>query len=187
MEVRATLSHIRIAPKKLRLVATVVSGMDVHKADQQLQYIPKKGSDMLRRTMNSAVANAIHNHEMMEDNLYISRVFVNEGPIYKRWQPRAFGRATPIWKRTSHLTIILNEREEGKRAKKTAKPKDDKEKKAEKEAPPGKARKEEPAKRAEEERIPKDFPKTKERKKEKFSAGKKFASFRDKLFRRKSI
>ncbi len=187
MEVRATLSHIRIAPKKMRLVTKVVSGMDVDEADQQLQYIPKKGSDMLRRTMNSAVANAIHNHEMLEDNLYISRVLVNEGPTYKRWQPRAFGRATPIWKRTSHLTVILDERDEGKRAKKTAKKKDDKEKKAEKEAPKGKKGKEEPKDKTEEEKTPKDFPKTKERKKDRFSAGKKFASFRDKLFRRKSI
>lgn len=123
MKVKAKSKYLRISPKKMRLVTSVIQGMDTEKALVQLEFIPKRGCDYVKKTLNSAISNAEHNFEIDKNNLFIKEIFVNEGPTLKRWRPRAFGRAGQIRKRSSHLEIILEEKEPGKNkgAKKTAK------------------------------------------------------------------
>jgi len=118
MEARAQLKQLRVSPRKARLVADVIRGASVQDARKQLTVLVKRSSAPMLKLLNSAVANAENNFKMLESNLYVSEIFVNEGPIFKRWMPRAMGRATEILKRTSHITIVLGELEEG--VKKTA-------------------------------------------------------------------
>ncbi|NOQ68255.1 50S ribosomal protein L22 [Patescibacteria group bacterium] len=109
MEVQAHLRNLRISPRKVRLIADVIRGMNVGNAKIQLEFINKKSSQPVLKLLNSAIANARHNFNLSEDNLYISKIFVNEGTTLKRWIPRAMGRASSINKRTSHITIALDE------------------------------------------------------------------------------
>ena len=109
MEVQAHLRNLRISPRKVRLIADVIRGMNVSNAKIQLEFINKKSSQPVLKLLNSAIANAKHNFNLSEDNLYISKIFVNEGTTLKRWIPRAMGRASSINKRTSHVTIVLDE------------------------------------------------------------------------------
>lgn len=109
MEVKAKLKYLRISPRKVRLVVDVVRGMQVEKAQNELRFMNKKASEPVLKLLNSAVANAVNNFDLDEKNLYIKQIFVNEGQTLKRWMPRAFGRATPIRKRTSHIEVILGE------------------------------------------------------------------------------
>lgn len=111
METRAVAKYVRISPRKVRLVMDQVRGKRVEDALNILAFSPKKGAKILRKLINSAVANAENNHDMDVDRLYIKRIYADEGPILKRWRPRALGRATRIRKRTSHLTVILDEME----------------------------------------------------------------------------
>ncbi|MEA2097762.1 MAG: 50S ribosomal protein L22 [Patescibacteria group bacterium] len=108
MEVQAHLRNLRISPRKVRLVADVVRGMNVYNAKIQLEFINKKSSQPVLKLLNSAIANAKHNFDLDENDLYISSIFVNEGATLKRWIPRAMGRASKINKRISHITIILD-------------------------------------------------------------------------------
>lgn len=128
MKVKAKSKYLRISPKKMRLVTSVIQGMDVEKALIQLDFIPKRGCDYVKKTLSSAISNAEHNFEIDKSNLFIKEIFVNEGPTLKRWRPRAFGRAGQIRKRSSHLEIILEEKEPGKKkgVKKTTKEKKEK-------------------------------------------------------------
>lgn len=121
MEIRAISKYLRISPKKVRLVADVIRGLDVNTAEDQLKFITKKASHLIAKTLKSAVANAEHNFGLKKDNLYIKKILVNEGPALKRWMPRAFGRATPIKKRSSHIEIVLDEIKLGKVERKTSK------------------------------------------------------------------
>ena len=109
MEVQAHLRNLRISSRKVRLVADVIRGMNVGNAKIQLEFINKKSSQPVLKLLNSAIANARHNFNLNEDNLYISKIFINEGTTLKRWIPRAMGRASSINKRTSHITIVLDE------------------------------------------------------------------------------
>ncbi len=109
MEARAVGKYIRISPQKARLVADVVRGMDVDKAITTLRFMPKKGAGILRKVIESAVANATQDDQMDVDNLYVKKIFVDGGPSLKRIRPRAMGRATGIIKRTSHITVVLDE------------------------------------------------------------------------------
>jgi len=108
----AKLNYLRLAPRKVRLVANLIKGMRVKEARVQLKFCPKRASQPLLKLLNSAVANAEHNFQLKEDNLYISKITVDQGPSLKRWRPRAFGRAFPIMKRTSHITLVLEEKPE---------------------------------------------------------------------------
>ncbi len=110
MEVRATLRFLRQSPKKVRLVVGLVRGMDVAEAEAQLRFAVKKAARPVLKLLRSAVANAENNFKLDPKTLYIKRIFVDEGPTLKRWRPRAFGRASMIRKRTSHITIILGEK-----------------------------------------------------------------------------
>ena len=109
MEVRAVARFVRVSPRKVRLVMDQVRGKKVEEALNLLSFSPQKGAFLLRKLINSAVANAEGNSGLDVDTLQIKRVFADEGPTLKRFRPRAMGRATKIRKRTSHLTVILDE------------------------------------------------------------------------------
>lgn len=108
MQVIAKLKHLRIAPRKLRLVADLIRGKEVVKAQAELSFLNKRGARPFLGLLNSAVANARNNFQLDGKNLYLAKVLVDEGPKLKRWRPRARGRASPIQKKTSHLTIVLD-------------------------------------------------------------------------------
>lgn len=109
MQVQAKLRHFRMAPRKARLVTDMIKGMDVERAINTLQVTGKKIAPVIRKLVESAVANADQRGDMDIDALYISRAYVDEGPTMRRFQPRAMGRATRINKRTSHITVILDD------------------------------------------------------------------------------
>lgn len=109
MEVRAHAKYIRVSPRKIRLLMSEVKGKKVGEALNLLGFAPQKGARILRKLINSAVANAGQYPDIDVDNLYIKHIVANEGPTLKRFRPRAMGRATRIRKRTSHLAIILDE------------------------------------------------------------------------------
>ena len=109
MEVRSVGKEIRISPQKARLVADVVRGMGVEKAVSTLRFMPKKGAVIIKKIIESAIANASQGDKVDVDSLYIKTIYVDGGPSLKRIRPRAMGRATKIIKRTSHITVILDE------------------------------------------------------------------------------
>ncbi len=108
-EVVAKLRHLRIAPRKVRLVADLIRKKPVNEALVILDFTRKKAALPLKKLLNSAIANAKNNFQLDPSNLYISKITVDEGPKYKRWMPRARGRADLILKRTSHITLVLSE------------------------------------------------------------------------------
>ncbi len=110
MEVRAITRYVRISPRKARLVADLVRGKNVEEALNILALTPKKAARILTKTLKSAVANAVDTQSVDVDTLYVKRVYVDGGPMWKRFIPRAHGRATPIRKRTSHFTVVVDER-----------------------------------------------------------------------------
>jgi large subunit ribosomal protein L22 len=109
MESRAVGKYIRISPQKARLVADVVRGMGVDTAITTLRFMPKKGAVILRKVIESALANATQDDTIDVDHLFIKKIFIDGGPSLKRIRPRAMGRATGIIKRTSHITVVLDE------------------------------------------------------------------------------
>jgi len=117
MEISAKLSYLRIAPRKTRLLADLVRGKSVKEAQTVLGFTIKKGSLPVLKLLNQAVASAINNFQLEADNLYIAKITVDEGPKYKRWRPRARGQAYEIQKKTSHITIILEEKVKTKKKK----------------------------------------------------------------------
>jgi len=109
METIAKLRHLRQSPRKVRLVADLIRTLPVEHALEQLSFSTKKAAKPITKLLNSAIANASHNHKMVKDNLFIKEIRVDEGPTLKRWRARAMGRAGAIKKRTSHVSIILAE------------------------------------------------------------------------------
>jgi large subunit ribosomal protein L22 len=105
MDVRAISRYERTAPNKLRQVTGEIVGLPVGQARQLLQVSPKAAATPVRKTLDSAVANAENNHDLDADDLVVSEVLVDEGPTLRRFRPRAMGRATRVRKRTSHLTV----------------------------------------------------------------------------------
>lgn len=122
MAVIAKLRYLRIAPRKVRLVADLIRGKSIEKAQTILNFTIKKASLPLIKLLNQAIANAKNNFQLESSNLYISKITVDEGPKYKRWQPRARGQAYEIQKKTSHVTVILEEIKKTKRKVKKVKP-----------------------------------------------------------------
>ena len=110
MEVSAKLSHARISPQKARLVADQVRGMPVERALETLTFSNKKAAQLVRKVLESAIANAEHNEGADVDELKVSTIFVDEGPVMKRFEARAKGRGNRILKRTSHITVKVAER-----------------------------------------------------------------------------
>lgn len=117
MKVDAKLNYLRIAPRKVRLVVDLVRGRRVSEAEDRLYFVKKKASKPVGKLLKSAIANAEHNFDLKKDNLYISKITVDEGPTLKRWRPRARGAANEIQKKTSHITIVLDEVEPGEEIK----------------------------------------------------------------------
>jgi len=109
MEIQAKLRRANISAQKVRLVANQVRGMNVEQAEQLLTFSPKKAAHIVKKALMSAVANAEHNNGLDVDDLYISSIFVDEGPTLKRGRARAKGRGTQILKRTSHITVKVAE------------------------------------------------------------------------------
>ena len=112
MEARATLSNVRISPRKVQIVLDLIRNQSTEKALATLRLTPKAASPILEKLLKSAIANADNNHSMNKNNLYVSECYVTPGPIMKRIMPRAQGRAYRILKRTSHITIVVKEQQE---------------------------------------------------------------------------
>lgn len=109
MATTAKLREARITPQKARLVADQIRGLPVGKAINLLAFSNKKAAALIKKVLESAIANAEHNDGADVDELKVKTVMVDEGPILKRWMPRARGRANQIFKRTSHVTVVVEE------------------------------------------------------------------------------
>ncbi len=122
VRVRAVARHVRISPYKARQIADLVRGKDLAEARFITAFSPAGAARVVGKVLESAVANAEHNNGLRADDLVVVGCYVDEGATLKRWRPRAYGRATRIRKRTSHITVVVAEREEleskGRRAKK---------------------------------------------------------------------
>lgn len=114
MKVKAHSRYVRQSPYKVRLVLDLVRGLPVEEAQHVLRLTQRAASQPISKVLASAVANAEHNHALDSEDLYIVEAFADEGPTLKRWRPRARGRASAINKRTSHITIVVSEKDEEK-------------------------------------------------------------------------
>lgn len=111
MEAKAILRNARIAPRKVQIVLDLIRGKDYEVAMATVKHTPKAASEYLEKLLKSAAANAENNHNMDKNNLYVAECYVCPGPIMKRIMPRAQGRTYRILKRTSHVTVVLKEKE----------------------------------------------------------------------------
>jgi len=109
-EAKAVASYIRIPARKVRLVVDLIRGKKVGEAVAILRHTPRSASPVLEKLLNSAVANAEHNYQLDVNKLVITEAYVNEGPTLKRYQPRSQGRAFSIFKRSSHITLVVSEK-----------------------------------------------------------------------------
>jgi large subunit ribosomal protein L22 len=107
MEAKATVKYVRISPTKARRAVDLVRGRQVEEARRILRFSPLGASKTIEKALNSAVANAEQQPGVVAQNLIVDRAWVDEGPTLKRWRPRAYGRATKIFKRTSHITLVV--------------------------------------------------------------------------------
>jgi len=110
MEIKARARFIRISPSKVRLVAREISGKKADEAMALLRFLPHRGARVLRKVLESAVANAEQRSQIDVDDLFIKGIQVDGGPVLKRFMPRAMGRVNRILKRSSHITVVLDER-----------------------------------------------------------------------------
>ncbi len=106
-EARAVVRYVRMAPRKVRLVVDMVRGRNAAESLALLKYMPQAAARVVEQLLNSAVANAGQKEMGEPEDLRVVRAFVDGGPIYKRFRPRSMGRANPIQKRTSHITIVV--------------------------------------------------------------------------------
>lgn len=111
METKAVARFVRIAPRKARQVIDLIRGKRVNDAQSILKFTPRFSAEIIGKVLNSAIANAENNHKMNRDRLVVTEAFVDQGPTMKRFMPRAQGRASMIHKRTSHITIVVAEKE----------------------------------------------------------------------------
>lgn len=107
----ATLRYARISPRKVKIVLDLIKNKDIGEAYAILRYTPKAASEILFKLLKSAESNAVNNNDLNRDELYVADCYANQGPTLKRIRPRAQGRANRIRKRTSHITIVVKERE----------------------------------------------------------------------------
>jgi len=107
MESRATMKYVRTTPRKMRRAVDLIRGQHVEEARRILRFSTLGASHDLGKLVNSAIANAEQNPGVVADNLWISRAWVDEGPTLRRFRPRAYGRATKVRKRTSHVTVVV--------------------------------------------------------------------------------
>lgn len=113
MEAKATAKYIRMSPRKARLVVDQIRGKNALEALAILQVFPNRPAEPIYKVLHSAMANAENNFNMNRDDLYVAQAFIDQGPVLKRYRPRARGMASRIRKPTSHITIILKEKREG--------------------------------------------------------------------------
>ena len=107
----ATARYIRISSRKVKVVIDLIRGKSVDEAEAILLYTPKAAAEPVLKLLRSAIANAENNLDLSRDNLYVAEIYANQGPTLKRYRPRARGSAFHIRKRTSHITVILDEKE----------------------------------------------------------------------------
>ena len=110
MEVRAVAKYIHTSPRKVRLVVDLVRGRPVNEALSLLRFMPQSAAQDVAKVVKSAVANAEQNKHLSAEDLYISRIVADEGPTMKRFRARAHGRASPILKRSTHITVVVDEK-----------------------------------------------------------------------------
>ncbi len=165
----AKLNHLKIAPRKVRLVANSLKGLRVSEAEAQLMTSAKRASIPLRKLLRGAVANAKQNQQINPDELIVKEIRVDQGPVLKRFLARAMGRATPIHKKSSHITIVLETRETSEPGRFTIRG--------------GKAKKIKEGKEGKAEKGEKPKPKEKEAVKKEITE----QGFAQKLFRRKAV
>jgi ribosomal protein L22 len=110
--VRASSRYVRVAPRKARLIADQVRGLQIDRARALLQFSPRAAAQDIGKLIESAAANAENNHDLVADEMRVAEITVDEGPTLRRFRPRALGRATPINKRTSHIAVALSPEEE---------------------------------------------------------------------------
>ncbi len=108
IKVRASSRYVRVAPRKARLVADQVRGLHIDQARALLQFSPRGAAHDIHKLIESAASNAENNHDLIADEMRVAEITVDEGPTLKRFRPRALGRATPIHKRTSHISVALS-------------------------------------------------------------------------------
>ncbi len=106
---RAIARYVRISSRKIKIVVDLIRGKSVKEAQAILMFTPKAASEPVAKLLKSAIANAENNLDLSADTLYVAEAYANQGPTLKRFTPRAQGRATPIRKRTSHITIVLDQ------------------------------------------------------------------------------
>ena len=111
MQAKAIQRYVRITPRKCNQVLDLIRGLDVEQAQVTLQFTPKNGARIIEKVLKSAVANALHVGKVRLEDLYVQEAVVGAGPTLKRWLPRAQGRATPILKRMSHVSVTVATRE----------------------------------------------------------------------------
>ena len=111
MESRAIARYIRVSPLKARQVADLVRGKDIKEAVGILRYVNKKSAPLINKVLKTAIANAEHNYDMDSDILYVAEIYIDEGPVLKRMKTRGYGRADMRRKKTSHITVVLKEKE----------------------------------------------------------------------------
>lgn len=110
MEVKAKLKYVRVGPQKARLVVDLVRGKDVGEALTILKHANKKTAVLVKKLIESAIANAEQKKTIDIDNLFVKTIYVDAGPVLKRWKPRAQGRASAFNKKMSHINVVLDER-----------------------------------------------------------------------------
>lgn len=111
MKARAEAKYLRVPSTKVKPVCDLIRGKNLDEAKAILQFTPTKSARLLLQVLDSAVANAVNNHDMEEMNLFVSQVYANQGPHLKRWKAGSHGRAMPRLRRTSHIGIVVEERE----------------------------------------------------------------------------
>ncbi|MBS7528225.1 50S ribosomal protein L22 [Fusibacter paucivorans] len=111
MQAKAEAKHMRISPRKMKPIADLVRGKNVKEAQAILKFTPRKGAEIFLKVLNSAVANAENNHHLDVESLYVKEIYANQGPTMKRWNAGSMGRANPVLKRSSHVGVVVAERE----------------------------------------------------------------------------
>lgn len=111
MQARAEAKHMRVSPRKMKPIADLVRGKNVKDAQAILKFTPRKGAEIFLKVLNSAVANAENNHHMDVETLFVKEIYANQGPTMKRWKAGSMGRANPILRRSSHVGVVVAEKE----------------------------------------------------------------------------
>lgn len=111
METRAEAKNMRISPRKMKPIADLVRGKNVKDAQAILKFTPRKGAEIFLKVLNSAVANAENNHHLNVETLFVKEIYANQGPTMKRWNAGSMGRANPVLKRSSHVGVVVAEKE----------------------------------------------------------------------------